>query len=656
MKVSPVKKDISQIVRNSDTLLVNDAVREILVKYWGFENFREPQEAIIQQVLTRQDTVALLPTGGGKSICYQVPALVFPGKTIVVSPLIALMEDQVQALKKKGIKADCIHSQLSFRDIDRILDNFVHGDIKLLYISPERIETDIFKERFIKAKVDLVAIDEAHCISQWGFDFRPSYLQIVNLRQLKPSVVFMALTATATPEVLTDLQRELGLVKPTLFRKSFVRENLRFYVVETIDKYAELFNIVTKIQQTGIIYVRNRGESVEIARWLQARKIPALPYHGGMDKYARDNNQKAWMDNKVRIMVATNAFGMGIDKPDVRVVIHLDIPSGMEEYYQEAGRGGRDGKESMAVILFDKGDVDNAFKKWEENYPDISQMAELYDQLCRYYKVAYGSGNNETYPFDLPGFASAIKKPVKTVFIILSMLEREGWIYLSDSFRSPTKLQIVCEHQELYEPGFLNKEQEELIVFILRRYEGLFIQPVSIDENVLANGLGWTQEKVISVLKSADKAGILTIQFRKTSNSVTFTRERPDIKNFFIDKKRYQFLKERALERLTYMVNYTNNQATCRQKLILQYFGEKYATCGKCDVCTFSNTRESILHMAGEIEKKLVEASKTYRMLTIKEILFHYPYQSRMTVKRAIQIMEEEGKITVYDNGRVKLN
>lgn len=635
---------------------MNISTREILLKYWGFENFRDPQEEIIQSALSGRDTIALLPTGGGKSICYQVPALVLPGKTIVISPLIALMEDQVQTLKKKGIKADCIHSQLSFRDIDRILDNFVHGDTKLLYISPERIETDIFKERYIKAQVDLVAIDEAHCISQWGFDFRPSYLQIVNLRLWKPSVVFVALTATATPEVLEDVQRALGLVKPTLFKKSFIRENLRLYAVETIDKYAELFNIVTKIQQTGIIYVRNRGESVEIARWLQTRKIPALPYHGGMDKFARDNNQKAWMDNKVRIMVATNAFGMGIDKPDVRVVVHLDIPSGMEEYYQEAGRGGRDGKESMAVILFDTGDVDNAYKKWEENYPDITQMAELYDQLCRYFKVAYGSGINETYPFDLQDFASVAKKPVKIVFIILSLLEKEGWICLSESFRSPTKLQIICEHRELYEPGFLNKEQEELVIYMLRRYEGLFIQPVSIDENVVAKGLGWSPEKVVSVLKSAEKSGILTVQFRTSSNSITFIRERPDIKNFFIDKKRYQFLKERALERLRYMVNYVNNQNTCRQKLILQYFGERYATCGKCDVCTFSNTRERILHTAGEIEKQLADAAKSYRLLTIKEILFRYPYQSRMTVKHAIQILEEEERITVLDNGRVKLN
>lgn len=630
--------------------------REILLKYWGFENFREPQEEIIQSVLSGHDTIALLPTGGGKSICYQVPALILPGKTIVISPLIALMEDQVQALKKKGIKAASIHSQLSFKDIDRILENFVHGDTKILYVSPERIETEIFKERYIRADVDLIAIDEAHCISQWGFDFRPSYMKIEQLRLWKPSVVFMALTATATPDVLADIQRELKLVHPKLFKKSFTRENLRFFSVETIDKYAELFNIVSKINKTGIIYVRNRGESVEIAHWLQARKIPALPYHGGMNKESRDFNQKAWMDNKVRIMVATNAFGMGIDKPDVRFVVHLDIPSAMEEYYQEAGRGGRDGQESMAVILFDKGDIEKAHIKWEENYPDIIQIAELYDQLCRYCRVAYGAGNNETYPFDLQDFAVAIKKPVKIVFVILSLLEKEGWIYLSDGFRTPTKVQVICEHQELYEPGFLNKEQEELIVYILRRYEGLFIQPVAIDENVLAKGLGWTQERVIAVLKSAEKAGIVIAQFRETSNSLTFTRERPALKNFFIDKKRYQFLKERALERIKYMGYYVVNDATCRQKMILQYFGESYKTCGKCDICTLLNAGHNRDKIETEIVKKIEEASKTYRLINIRDLLFHYPYQSRLAVKRAVGFLEDEGVITVFDNGRIKLN
>jgi ATP-dependent DNA helicase RecQ len=361
------------------------------------------------------------------------------------------------------------------------------------------------------------------------------------------------------------------------------------------------------------------------------------------------------MSGKARVMVATNAFGMGIDKPDVRFVIHLDIPASMEEYYQEAGRAGRDGQESAAILFFDRSDMENAYTKWEDNYPEIQLLADVYDGVCRYFKVAYGSGNAETYLFDLQDFSKFIRLPVKKVFIILSLLEKEGWIQLSESSKSPTKLQVICNHQELYEPGFLSEDQEILIVHALRRYEGLFMQYVAIDEKTIARDLGWSEEKVVTTLQKAELAGIISVQFRKSSPSITFTRERPEKKHFYIDEKRYNILKNRALERVRYMVGYTGNETECRQKLILQYFGESYQTCGKCDVCTSKTTGVSVEKLAGEIEAKLRKSGAVYQLVSVKEILFAYPYPSRVNVKKAILLLEEQSRIKVLDNGCIQL-
>ncbi|MBK8620188.1 MAG: RecQ family ATP-dependent DNA helicase [Saprospiraceae bacterium] len=627
---------------------------ETLQKYWGFSTFRPPQDQIIKNVLNKKDTVALLPTGGGKSLCYQLPALLFSGKTIVITPLIALMEDQVFHLKNRGIPAQCIHSHMTYRQIDGVLDNFVFGDTKILYISPERIDTDIFRERYLRVKVDLIAIDEAHCISQWGYDFRPSYFLIPKLREWKPGVVFLALTATATHEVEKDIIEKLSLKVPSVFRKSYQRNNISFFAIETNDKWTEMTRILQKINACGIIYVRNRKETLELSHWLSNRKITALPYHGGMDKIQRSEHQNAWMENKVRYMVATNAFGMGIDKPDVRVVIHLDIPASLEEYYQEAGRAGRDGNESWAIMIYDEGDLSAAKQKWEEQYPDISVLADIYDQLCRFFKIAYGSGVGETYDFSIQDFSNNIKIPSRKVFFALQILEKEGWFQLSEGFREPTKVMITCSHQELKEPGFIPTSWENIIVYLLRRYEGLFVQPVKIDEPALAKAMEISMEELTETLKQMEIRQIIRVSFAKTSPYLIFLKERPQKEHFYIDKKNYEALKIRAFNRLKSMIDYTESQEHCRQKMILDYFDEEMDDCGKCDICRFKKASSDTSAIIPQIKTILTESTQKYILLTIKDVMFLFPYNKRKLVRLALQQLESERMVEVDNAGKIK--
>jgi ATP-dependent DNA helicase RecQ len=627
---------------------------ETLQKYWGFSTFRPPQDQIIKNVLNKKDTLALLPTGGGKSLCYQLPALLFSGKTIVITPLIALMEDQVLNLKNRGISAQCIHSHMTYRQIDGVLDNFVFGDTKILYISPERIGTDMFRERYFRAKVDLIAIDEAHCISQWGYDFRPSYFLIPKLREWKPEVVFLALTATATKEVEKDIIEKLSLKDANIFRKSYQRNNISFFAIETNDKWSEMTRILQKINACGIIYVRNRKETMELSQWLSNRQIPALPYHGGMDKVMRTNHQNAWMDNKVRYMVATNAFGMGIDKPDVRIVIHLDIPASLEEYYQEAGRAGRDGDESWAIMIFDESDLSAATQKWEEQFPDVVLLADKYDQLCRYFKIAYGSGVAETYDFSISDFSNVIKMPSRKVFFALQILEKEGWFQLSEGFREPTKVMITCSHQELKEPGFIPTDWENIIVYLLRRYEGLFIQPVKIDESSLAKAMEISESELVETLKLMEVRQIIKVNFAKTSPYLVFLKERPKKEHFYIDKKNYEALKSRAFNRLKSMITYAETQDLCRQKMILNYFDEEMEDCGKCDVCRFRKTSSDTSEIIPQIKILLTEAAKKYTLLTIKDIMFLFPFNKRKIVRLAMKQLEQERMVEVDNSGKIK--
>lgn len=628
---------------------------DTLKKYWGFSDFRHPQDKIIENVLLKKDTVALLPTGGGKSLCYQLPAMIFKGKTIVVTPLIALMVDQVASLNARGIKAKCIYSGMSYQQIDLVLDNFRFGDIKILYISPERIASEMFKERYKLTKVDLIAVDEAHCISQWGYDFRPAYFEIVKLREWKPDVAFLALTATATKEVLVDITSKLNLINPYIFKKSYQRENISFVAVETNDKYSELLNILHKVKSCGIIYVRNRGETIQLSDFLNQRGIPALYYHGGMEKEHRSLHQKRWKNNEIRIMVSTNAFGMGIDKGDVRIVTHLDIPSSLEEYYQEAGRAGRDGKESWAIVIYDSSDLQRAQKNLLEQFPEISTVAEVYQQLCTYFKVAYGSGFNETYSFQVQDFSVYVKITVKIIYYVLKILEKEGWILLSEGIHEPTKIQFICSHEDLFQQGFFSEKEDNLVIYLLRRYEGLFTQEVKIDEETIAKDLNTNIEEIQYLLSVLEKKIIISLKARKSDPQISFIRERPKKEFFVIDQKNYEEQKKRAFSRLSSMLAYLTSEDCCKQKYILEYFGEKIGECGKCDYCRFKKEKTTIQEMVLVVQGRLQAHAKKYSIVNIKEVLFSFPFNKRNIVKKTILFMENEKMISINNSGNITI-
>ena len=622
----------------------------ILKQYWGHEEFRSPQDHIIDNVLQGRDTIALLPTGGGKSICFQIPALMLPGKTLVISPLIALMQDQVDQLSLRNIKAKALNSYLTYKEIDVILDNFVYGDLKLLYISPERIKSEVFSLRLAKANISLIAIDEAHCISQWGYDFRPAYFNIPLLRAIHPRTPMIALTATATEKVLSDIKEKLQLENPTVFRKSFSRENLSLTVINSENKQQEVLHILARVKGCAIIYVRNRKETIELAQWLHQQGFSCASYHGGMEKSIREKNQQAWMTNSVRIMVSTNAFGMGIDKPDVRLVIHLDVAPSLEEYYQEAGRAGRDGKGSFAVTIIDDTDIDVAHNNFNDHFPSIEIITSVYDRLCRYYKVAFGSGYLETFGFHILAFAEYLHIPVKKVFHILNILEKEGWIAFSDAYREPSRLMILANQEELQ---YLENERGlKTLIFVhfLRKYEGLFSDPVKIDETKVAAELKIDEAKLIHYLHLMKSEGLIFYQPRASEPQVTFLLERPVQQSFTIDKKSYHLRKKMAADRLEAMILYLRNENKCRQLAIIEYFGEKGRACGKCDIC--NGVSDTLL--ADDQIRKVYEHLQTTILqqgIDIRKYVTLYPFNTRKRIVRAIKDFESEGRIKVDNAG-----
>lgn len=624
----------------------------ILKKYWGYEKFRAPQDNIIESVIALHDTIALLPTGGGKSICFQVPAMIFSGKTIVVSPLIALMQDQVDQLKLRNINAKALHSNLTYQQIDAILDDFVYGDVKLLYISPERIKSEMFSLRIEKAKISLIAVDEAHCISQWGYDFRPSYFNIPILRDIHPRVPIIALTATATPKVITDIAEKLHLKKPVIFKKSFIRDNLSFSVIETHNKLNEVLQILDKVKGCAILYVRNRKETIEIAQWLHQTGISCASYHGGMDKTVREKNQQAWMHNKVRLMVSTNAFGMGIDKPDVRLVIHMDIAPSIEEYYQEAGRAGRDGAAAFAVIVYDGADVDAAKKNYEDQFPSLEIISSVFDRLCRFLKVAYGAGMMETYDFHIVDFATYLNMPVKKVFHILNILEKEGWVAFSDAYKEPSKLMILADQEDL---DFLHREKNvktSIIIHLLRKYEGLFTDHVKIDETKIASELKMEEQTLIYHLQVLKSEGYISYQPRSSEPQITFMQDRPEQNSFSIDKRLYQQRKKMAGDRLTAMINYVKNGDNCRQTVLVEYFGEKVEDCGQCDICVGKSKTSLTEEQINKIFHHL-NSNISVEPVNINQYVNLYPFNKRKRVMRALKDFESEGKIKIDNAGLI---
>ncbi len=570
-------------------------IHEILEKYWGYRSFRPSQEEIINSVLNGKDALALLPTGGGKSICFQVPGLAMDGICIVVSPLIALMKDQVENLTKKGIKAVAITSAMHKREIDIALDNCVHGKVKFLYLSPERLETEIVKVRLQRMNVNLIAIDESHCISQWGYDFRPSYLKIELLREILPKVPFLALTATATKEVVIDIQEKLLFKKKNVIQQSFERKNIAYIMLNEEDKLVRLVKIVNKIKGTGIVYVRNRKKTQDIANYLRSNKISADFYHAGLDSKTRDIKQSEWINNKTRVIVCTNAFGMGIDKPDVRFVVHIDLPDSLEAYFQEAGRAGRDEQKAFAVLLYNNGDKIELNRNIDNSFPEMDEIRQTYQALANYYQIPSGSGLGITHSFDISAFCDNYKLQAITVFNSMKFIEREGYILLSDAFFQAARIKLEINRDDLYKFQISNPAFDVFIKLLLRSYAGLFDNFEKINEFDLAKKLNCKQTEIVKKLNYLHQQKIITYAPQTELPQLTYTMPRVDTKDLTLSKENFSSLKKRAIERMDAVLNYTESAHKCRSQLLLAYFGETETnSCGQCDICL--EEKRKILH------------------------------------------------------------
>lgn len=580
----------SGLVSHENKQMNNLTPKQVLQQYWGYNQFRPLQEEIIRSVLDGNDTLALLPTGGGKSVCFQVPALIHQGVCIVVSPLIALMKDQVENLKKKGIKAIAIYSGMRSDEVDVAFDNCIHGQIKFLYLSPERLTGDLAKERITKMKVSLIAIDEAHCISQWGYDFRPPYLNIADLRELQPDVPVMALTATATPEVQQDIMEKLKFKKQVLFQKSFERKNLSYVVFYEEDKLNRMLNIIRKVPGSGIVYVRSRKKTKELAEFLSYHDIPSHFYHAGLEQTARSNKQDDWLLGKVRAMVATNAFGMGIDKPDVRWVIHYDVPETPEAYYQEAGRAGRDEKMAYAILLYHQPDLENMENNLQISFPPVDEVKKVYQSLANYLGVAIGSGAGVSYNFNLVDFCESYKLNVKKTYHSLKLLEMEGYIIQSESTPSYSRIHLVVNGHDLYNFQVQQAGYDHFIKVLLRSYEGLFDDYVNISESDIAKRTGLTADHVIRSLVYLEKLNILKYIQKNEKPQLIFSVPREDAGHLRISKQNTDVRKKGAEIKMKAMIRYIIEKNICRSRLLLNYFGEKSDhRCGVCDICRNRN-------------------------------------------------------------------
>jgi len=564
-----------------------NTLQSILKQYWGHDAFRPVQEDAIRSVLEGLDTLVLLPTGGGKSVCFQVPVLAMDGVCIVVTPLIALMKDQVEQLKKRGVSAAAIHSGMNRHEIDITLDNCIHGHTKFLYVSPERLRTEIMIERAKQMDICLLAIDEAHCISAWGYDFRPSYLLISDFRKLIPRIPVMALTATATEEVQADIMDKLEMRNPRVFLQSFARANLSYSAFMEENKERKLLQILKNVQGTGIVYVRTRKRTKELADWLNRQGIKALGYHAGLPFKDRADRQTNWIKNQVRVVVATNAFGMGIDKPDVRSVIHYDLPATLEAYYQEAGRAGRDEKKAYAVALFNSIDLEELADNVERKYPSMQVLRRVYQALANYYKLAVGGGEFSAFSFDIQDFAGIFGLVVNETHYALKLLEEEGFIQLSENFNDPSRLHFLVDNRQLYDFQIRYPDLDSFIKVILRIYGGeLFSEYVKIAESELAQIYFAPVQEVIQKLNFMKERGVVDYEPARDKPQLTFLTPRYDAELLPLNVYEIEKRRERDRQKIRAVVNYASNTNRCRTILLLEYFNEMDGSpCGVCDVC-----------------------------------------------------------------------
>ena len=583
--------------------------QEILKQYWGYDSFRDLQEEIITSIGEGKDTLGLMPTGGGKSITFQVPALAQEGICIVITPLIALMKDQVQNLRKRGIKALAIYSGMTRQEILTALENCIFGNYKFLYISPERLDTEIFRTKLRSMKVSIITVDESHCISQWGYDFRPAYLKIAEIRELLPGVPVLALTATATPEVVKDIQTRLNFREGNVFRMSFERKNLAYIVRKTDNKTKELLHILQRISGSAIIYVRNRRRTKEITELLTNEGITADFYHAGLDNAVKDLRQKRWQSGEVRVMVATNAFGMGIDKPDVRIVLHLDLPDSPEAYFQEAGRAGRDGEKAYAVILYAKSDQMTLHNRIVDTFPEKEYILNVYEHLQYYYQMAMGDGFQCIREFNLEEFCRKFKYFPVPVDSALKILTQAGYLEYTDEQDNSSRILFIIRRDELYKLREMGKEADALIQTILRSYTGVFTDYAYISEESLALRTGLTRQQIYNILVTLTKRRIVDYIPRKKTPYIIYTRERLDLRFLHIPPIVYEERKARYEARIKAMEEYVTTENVCRSRMLLHYFGEKNEhNCGQCDVCLSNRASNDLSEKSyEELKRQILE-------------------------------------------------
>ena len=614
--------------------------KSILKQYWGYEDFRGIQEEIIASIGKGEDTLGLMPTGGGKSVTFQVPALAKPGLCLVITPLIALMKDQVQHLRARGIKAVAVYSGMTREEIIVALENCIFGDYKFLYISPERLDTEVFQAKLRSMKVSMITVDESHCISQWGYDFRPAYLKIADVRKLLPGVPVLALTATATPEVVKDIQLRLAFRRENVFRMSFERKNLAYIVRRTEDKAGELIHILSQVAGSAIVYTRNRKRTKEVSLFLNQHGISATFYHAGLDNDTKDQRQKGWQDGTFRVMVATNAFGMGIDKPDVRLVIHIDFPDSPEAYFQEAGRAGRDGQKAYAVLLYAQADKTILKKRIGDTFPEKDYIRQVYEHINYYYQMAMGDGRGCTFAFNIDEFCQNFKHFPVRVDSALKILTRAGYLEYTDEQDNTSRLIFTLRRDELYRINENNPDTEHLLRVILRSYTGVFSDYAYISEEILARRSGLTRQQVYDTLILLTKRHVLHYIPGKKTPYIIYTRERQN--TVVLSKEVYEYRKDSYEKRIHAMLDYAESDGKCRSRMLLRYFGEKNGhNCGQCDVCLEKHASglrkgeyEDIAH---GIFSLLAEASRIPQ-----EIIHALPFEEEKILKSLAYLLAEE--------------